>query len=79
MKVKQLQLTKGIFVPTVGQLPATIGTIHCPAEMSAESNGIRCTAKGGTFLIPYSMVECAVIDSQPEEAKSNAKAPAKKA
>jgi hypothetical protein len=79
MKVKQLQLTKALFVPTVGQLPATIGTVHCQADMTAEALGVRCTAKGGTFLIPYSMIECAVLDSQSEEPKSNAKAPAKKA
>jgi hypothetical protein len=77
MKVKQLQLTKALFVPTVGQLSATIGTIHCQAEMTAEALGVRCTAKGGTFLIPYSMIECAVIEA--EEAKSNAKASIKKA
>lgn len=78
MKIKQIQLTKAIFVPTVGQLPATIGTVHCLAEMETTDHGILCTAKGGVFLIPYSMVETAYICPTASKKVDNVKEASKK-
>lgn len=78
MKIKQLQLTKAIFVPGVGQLANTLGNQHNPAVMETIDGGILCQAKRGIFIVPWSMVETAFVGPIPEKKESNVKAADKK-
>lgn len=65
-KVKQLQLKKTIFVPGVGTLPTTIGTVHSPAEMFLQTSHVVCTSKGQTFFIPFDMIEAGTLETTPD-------------
>jgi hypothetical protein len=63
MKLSHVQLTKELFVPIGFSLKKTLNQqLHPGIQLKTHQAGILCKYKKVDFLIPYNMVECAVVD-----------------
>lgn len=63
--VAHVQLSKALFVPGFGELKGrTLSkTFYKEITMFTENEGVLCKINKITFLIPWGMVECAVLDA----------------
>lgn len=72
--VTHLQLMQAIFVPGYKQLDRTITRQFYPdVQMSTTYLGVLCNIKGHEFLIPWTMIQTAVLERK-VDAKETIKA-----
>lgn len=62
--ISHVQLTKGLFVPTLFEFKRTLSQQFYPGmELKIHSTGgVIGNFKGVQFIVPYSMIECIVFE-----------------
>jgi hypothetical protein len=69
MKILKIQMHKALFVPDLGDLhQRTLSDqFHRGIEMGFTEYGVKVKLKGFTFIVPFSEIQCIVVEDTVQE------------